>query len=155
MVHKHRVCYFWIKKLVIEVNKLLLKNSLFRKLNGTIYIRFTIAKSTYQYSVTHSIVTIIEIRLMKSVVAQAHIFSSNLRIVCIVRFRDQNFLGDTVQGYYANQLKLTVFLPACNKLGHYNGLCDKHSIKQLFISDNRVTTDKSYTSRSNAAPTSY
>lgn len=92
---------------------------------------------------------------MKSVVAQTHIFSSNLRIVCIVRFRDQNFLDDTVQGYYANQLKLTVFLSACNKPEHYNGFCDKRSIKQLFTSDSRVTTDKAYISRWNVAPVSY
>lgn len=101
------------------IDKWNLRNSLFRKLNGTIHsdstIQFTIAKNTYRYSVTLSIVTIIEIRLMKSVVAQAHIFSSNLRIVCIVRFGDQNFLDDTVQGYYANQLKLTVFLPAISR----------------------------------------
>lgn len=147
MVHKkHGVYYFPIKMLVID--KWTLRNSLFRKLNGTIHIwftiQFTIVKSTYRYSVTLSIVTIIEIRLMKLVVVQAHIFSSNLRIVCIVRFRDQNFLGDTVQDYYANQLKLTVFLPAISR-EHYNGLCDKRSIKQLFISDSRVTTDKSRT----------
>lgn len=44
--------------------------------NKTIRIRFTITKSTVSvFRYTSSIITIIEIHLMKSSVAQAHIFS--------------------------------------------------------------------------------
>lgn len=55
----------------------------------------------------------------------------NSKVVCIIGF-ESHFLDNIVQGHYANQLKLIVFLPARNKR-YYNGLCDKRSIKQFCL----------------------
>lgn len=79
---------------------------------------------------TYSIVIAFKTHLMDFLL-QAHVFlSTSLGIFksYILSDSNRNFLDDTVQGYYANQLKLIVLLPARNKR-YYNRLCDKRLIK--------------------------